>query len=181
MRLHVRVELDGVIIDDTVVAATHGARLGEHDDAIVAFPGADLVVHREPEGVRIRGQRIREGETLRLTLGAVRVTLTPTAPPRPAFAPRLPVDAAMPILVASIVLVMLASQNVRQVLHDKADVSAGVARRVEALLLPPDLRRLDPPPRTIIFADDGPWTAPVRFVEQPEPEAGWDRAHPSAR
>jgi hypothetical protein len=167
MRLRVCVRLDGVLIDDAVIRASHGVRVGEHDDALVSFPGADLVVHRESEAIRVRGHRIRDGETLTMHLGAVRVDLTAFTADRPAFRPRFPVDAAMPIMLAAIILLTLASQNLSEALSQKADVSVGVARAVEALLLPPDLRRIERVGRpTLILGDPPPPTRVVRFVEQ---------------
>jgi len=192
MRLHVSVLLDGVVVEDTVVAATAGARLGEHDDAVVAFPGADLVIHRDADGLRIRGHRLDEGACLELPLGRVdraslRVVIRALPADRASFRPRLPFDVALPVLIGAIVLLMLGSQAATQALNSKADVSVGVARAVEALLLPPDLRRIEPTaPRTIVIVGDDtsyPRQAsrPARFVDQVRPPSSSDRPAAGAR
>lgn len=182
MRLHVSVSLDDTVIDDTVVSVTHGVRLGDHDDAVVAFPGADLVLHRDADGFRVRGHRLTDAAPVVLDLGqvdgaALRVVLQPLAPERTSYRPRVPVDGALPILVGAVILLMLGSQAATQAISSKADVSVGVARAVEALLLPPDLRRIEPAaPRTIVIVgDESPYPRPARYIQRVGSDAPSDR------
>lgn len=171
MRLHVSVQLAGTVVEDTVITVLHGLRLGEHPDAVVSFPGADLVVHLEPDGVRIRGHRLIDGQPLSLDLDPVQVELALVHGERMRSSTVLPVDGALPVLIAAIVLLMLTSQAAHQALQHKADVSAGVARAVEALLLPPDLRVLaEPEPVPVVISEPPSWTVPVRYVDHPEPQ-----------
>ncbi|TVQ93112.1 MAG: hypothetical protein EA397_04890 [Deltaproteobacteria bacterium] len=166
MRLHVSIAIGENVVQDEVLDVVDGLRIGEHDDAAVCFPGADLIASRHGAGLRIGGHRLIEGETLRLHYGEIRVTLDLMSPD-PSKTPRtIPFDVAMPILLAGVVLLMLTSQVAQQVLIQKADTSSQVARAVEALLLPPEVRVLGPPqafvPRDI---NRLPQTTSVRYID----------------
>ena len=166
MRLHVSVAIGENVVQDEVLEVVDGLRIGEHDDAAVCFPGADLIASRHGAGLRIGGHRLLEGETLKLHFGEIRITLDLMSPDPSRTARTLPFDVALPILLAGVVLLMLTSQVAQQVLVQKADASAQVARAVEALLLPPEVRVLGPPqtfvPRDI---DRLPQTTPVRYID----------------
>lgn len=73
--LAVTVRLRGRVVEDRVLPVRDQVRLGERFDASVGFPGADLLVVRDGEALLVRGQRLAEGEDLRLSLGAVDVRL----------------------------------------------------------------------------------------------------------
>ncbi len=168
MRLRVRVELCGEVIEDGVVRVSDGLRLGEHDDAVVAFPGLDLLLQHDPgaDAVRVRGHRLRPGERLQLGVDDVVVHLEPVAE---ALLPRTPLwrgDIALPVLLLATILLTLTLQTATEVLNAKADVSSAVVRRVEALLLPPEV---DPPGArpAPAPAPAGPRTIPpARYVDE---------------
>jgi hypothetical protein len=167
MRLSVTVSLGDTVLDDAVIQVGDGVRIGEHPDAAVSFPGLDLSMCRDGDGVRIRGVYLGEGEVREFEAGElhVRVELLPDVY-RP-FPVTVPIDAGLPVILGSIILLMLTSQAAQITLERKADVSVGVARAVEALLLPPDLRVLTEPSPAIRArsSQDEPWSAPVRYVE----------------
>lgn len=163
MKLHVRIEIGDRIIDDEVVAVVEGLRFGEHEDAALTFPGADLVVACHGDGLRIGGHRLVEGETVRLHYGDVSVTLEIIVEDRARARSAIPFDVAMPVLLASIVLLMLTSQVAHHVLIQKAEASAVVARAVEALLLPPEVRVLGP--TDTIPKVRHPRATPVQYVD----------------
>ncbi len=76
--LAVTVRLRGSVVEDRVVKVSGAVRLGERFEAAVSFPGADLLVVRDEGALLVRGQRLAEGEELRVTLGAVDVRLVHT-------------------------------------------------------------------------------------------------------
>jgi hypothetical protein len=137
MRLQVSVQLRGEIIEDTVVHVADGLRLGEHPRAAVAFPGLDLVLQRDEDAVLVRGRRLVDGESLELGVDDVVVTLRPVTEALLARTPFYRGDMVLPVVLLAMVLSTLTFQTVQDVLIAKADVSQGVARTVEALLLPP--------------------------------------------
>lgn len=141
MRLQVTVELSGEIVEDTVLNVTDGLRLGQHDEAVVAFPGMDVVLSTAADDVVVvRGHRLRDGDAFTLSEGNVRVTLRPVIG---AWLPRtIPWkgDVTLPVMLVAVILMTLTAQTISQVVVAKADVSDGVARTVEAWLLPPELR-----------------------------------------
>ena len=73
--LYVSVRLYGAVVDERLLPVCGVMRLGEGDDALVPFPGADLVVRSGPEGVWVRGRLLEPGESTSIALGAVQVTL----------------------------------------------------------------------------------------------------------
>lgn len=174
MRLHVTVQLRGEIVDDVVVPVVDGMRIGEHPSAVVPFPGLDLVFQTdEDEAVRVREHRLVDGQAVEFGVDEVRVTVTPVSE---VLLPRTPIwrgDIALPVLMLAAILLTLGGQTARDVLVAKADVSAGVARTVEAWLLPPSLRftsdPVQPPAPTVAVDPDAPrdpWETPrARYVE----------------
>ena len=147
MRLQVSVQLRGEIIEDTVVHVSDGVRLGEHPRAAVAFPGMDLVLQRDEDAVLVRGRRLVDGDSFEIGVEDTIVTLRPVTE---ALLPRTPSyrgDMVLPVVLLAMILSTLTLQTMHDVLVAKADVSAGVARTVEALLLPPRVQepKLDAP------------------------------------
>jgi len=169
MRLQVTVQLHEEIIEDTVVDVTDGMRLGEHDEARVAFPGLDVVLSRDASDdvLVVRGHRLRPGERYELSRGSVKVTLAPLAQGRLERTPLWRGDITLPVLLVAIVLFSLSLQAAHEVLLANPDVSEGVARNVEALILPEELRTPDDEPPVV----QPSWTRPqtyrpsVRFEE----------------
>lgn len=76
--LAVSVLVHGNVVDDRVVPVRRMIRLGESDDAAVAFPGADLAVVRVGRGLALRGRVLEEGEEMCISLGHVEVRLLHT-------------------------------------------------------------------------------------------------------
>ena len=68
-KLHVIVSYHGQVVEDRVVKIQDPVRLGERPDAVVAFPGADIVVTQVDGDICWRGRRLREGDTASLSLG----------------------------------------------------------------------------------------------------------------
>ena len=68
-KLHVIVSYHGQVVEDRVVKIQDPVRLGERPDAVVAFPGADIVVTQVDGDICWRGRRLREGDTASLALG----------------------------------------------------------------------------------------------------------------
>lgn len=160
MRLQVTVRLADEIVEDTVLTVTDGLRLGEHERATVAFPGLDVVLSKDADDdvVVVRGHRLRAGESYCLSHGEVSVTLVPVAQSRLGRNPLWRGDIALPVLLLAVILATLSAQALQDVLHANADVSEGVARGVEALLLPESLRTpADEPPVV-----QPSWTLPER-------------------
>jgi len=80
--LSVTIRLNGVLVDDRVMPVPNVVRLGEADDAAVAFPGADLKVLRVGDRLSVRGRSLEEGEEACISLGAVDVHLEHTVTAR---------------------------------------------------------------------------------------------------
>ncbi|MBL8615891.1 MAG: tetratricopeptide repeat protein [Deltaproteobacteria bacterium] len=80
--LSVTVRLNGVQVDDRVVRVDRLTRLGEAEDAAVAFPGADLKVVRVGARLNVRGRSLEEGDEARISLGPVEVHLEHTVTAR---------------------------------------------------------------------------------------------------
>jgi Flp pilus assembly protein TadD len=76
--LAVTVLVHGNVVDDRVVPVRRMIRLGESDDAAVAFPGVDLAVVRVGRGLALRGRVLEEGEEMSISLGHVEVRLLHT-------------------------------------------------------------------------------------------------------
>jgi hypothetical protein len=76
--LGVSVLVHGNVVEDRVVPVRRMVRLGESDDAVVSFPGADLAVVRVGHSLALRGRVLDEGEEIRISLGAVEVRLLHT-------------------------------------------------------------------------------------------------------
>ena len=76
--LAVTVLVHGNVVDDRVVSVRRMVRLGESDDAAVAFPGADLAIVRVGRGLALRGRVLEEGEEMCISLGHVEVRLLHT-------------------------------------------------------------------------------------------------------
>jgi len=76
--LSVNVRLHGEVVEDTVLRVGRTVRIGEADEARVAFPGADLMVVRAGERLLVRGRALEEGDSLELSLGVVDVTVEHT-------------------------------------------------------------------------------------------------------
>jgi hypothetical protein len=87
--LVVRVKLYGAVVEERVVPVLREVRLGEADDAVVSFPGADLLVRRHGRRLKIRGRYLTEGACWSLWFGAVGVELE-TLQPR--LFPTIPSD-----------------------------------------------------------------------------------------
>ncbi|MFK7928177.1 MAG: hypothetical protein AB8H79_08295 [Myxococcota bacterium] len=150
MRLQVTVELSGEIVEDTVLNVTDGLRLGEHEEAVVAFPGLDIVLSSSPDDVvLIRGHRLRDGDCYTLTEGNVRVTMRPVIGAWLARNKPWQGDLTLPVLLMAVILFTLTAQTMVQVFEASPDVSDGVARTVEAWLLPPELRAAPNEPSTV--------------------------------
>jgi hypothetical protein len=171
LRLHVTVQLRGEIIEDTVLRVVDGLRLGEHESAVVGFPGLDLVLRLHDDAIIVRGQRLRDGDTLDLGFDDVRVHLRALSPAigvraAEAFWPDR-VDLSLPIWIASLVLISLSVGTVQGVLARKPEVSsglaAGVTRTVELLLLPAAVREKGRRPPGLGEPIEPP---PVRYIDQ---------------
>jgi hypothetical protein len=76
--LGVSVLIHGNVVEDRVVPVRRIIRLGESDDAVVAFPGADLAVVRVGRGLALRGRVLEEGEEMCISLGHVEIRLLHT-------------------------------------------------------------------------------------------------------
>lgn len=73
--LYVSVRLYGAVVDERLLPVCEVIRLGDGEDALVPFPGADLVVRRGAEGLWVRGRLLEAGEQTSIALGPVQVTL----------------------------------------------------------------------------------------------------------
>ena len=73
--LHVTVSYHGAVIEDCFVPVRGAVRLGESDDALVGFPGADLTVYRVGDHYELNGERLGPGERTDFVSGAVLVQL----------------------------------------------------------------------------------------------------------
>ncbi len=76
--LSVTVKLNGEVVEDRTLRLDRLVRIGESEDAVVSFPGADLRVVRAGRRLMVRGRDLEEGDTLELSLGAVEVVLEHT-------------------------------------------------------------------------------------------------------
>ncbi|MCK6507533.1 tetratricopeptide repeat protein [Myxococcota bacterium] len=76
--LSVTVRLHGEVVEDTVLPLRRTTRIGDDPSAVVAFPGADVVVVRAGERLLVRGRALEEGDALELSLGPVEVTVEHT-------------------------------------------------------------------------------------------------------
>lgn len=163
MRLQVTVRLRDEIIEDTVLTVTDGLRLGEHDEAVVAFPGLDLVLSLDADQdvLVVRGHRLAAGERYSLSHGPVEVTLLPVAEARLARSPLWRGDIALPVLLLAVILLTLSVQAAHEVVLAHSDVSEGVARGLEALLLPEELRTPEDQPPVV----QPSWTRPDAAYE----------------
>ena len=165
MRLQVTVHLHDEVVEDKVIDATDGLRLGEHDEAVVAFPGLDVLLSldKNDDVIVVRGHRLRPGERYELSRGPVKVALSPVATER--RVERIPLwrgDITLPVLLVAMVLATLSMQAAWDVLAANADVSDGVARGVEALILPEQLRSPEDEPPLIRPA----WARPVTYERE---------------
>jgi len=171
LRLHVTVTLRGEIIEDTVLRVVDGVRLGEHEDAVVGFPGLDLVLRLHEDTVVIRGRALRDGDRMEVGVEDVLVRFQALAPRlgREQFRVGLGasrIDLALPLLLASLILISLSAATLRGVLDRQPEVSrslaGGVTKTIEALLLPAELR--DIPGRPPVVGE--PIQTPtVRYVD----------------
>ncbi|MFT7521258.1 MAG: hypothetical protein ACI9MC_003409 [Kiritimatiellia bacterium] len=165
MRLHVTVQLHGELIEDVVVPVRDGMRLGDHDDAVVAFPGVDLIVQQGDERVMVRGRWLCDGDRLEFRRDNVSVLLRPVSE---VMLPRVPIwrgDIRLAVALAAVVVLAMSGRTLGQVLEAKSDVSEGMVQRVEALLLP---QRVQLPEATPVqLSIDASYEAPaVRYIEQ---------------
>ena len=76
--LSVTVWLNGDLVEDRVLAVDRVVRIGESPRAAVSFPGADIAVVRMGDRLAVRGRQLEEGEEVRISLGAVEVTVEHT-------------------------------------------------------------------------------------------------------
>jgi hypothetical protein len=76
--LGVSVLMHGSVVEDRVIPVRQMVRLGESDDAVVSFPGADLAVVRVGRALALRGRVLEEGEEMCMSLGPVEVRLLHT-------------------------------------------------------------------------------------------------------
>ena len=73
--LYVRVRLHGALVEQRLLPLTDGMRLGEAADAVVSFPGADLLVQVVDDRLRVRGRDLGPGDLLTMELGPVQVAI----------------------------------------------------------------------------------------------------------
>lgn len=78
--LHVTVRLGEHIVEDQVISVRDVVRLGEHEGALVGFPGASVAVCRVGQELDVRGRRLGEGDSTTLDLGQVHVRLDHLVP-----------------------------------------------------------------------------------------------------
>jgi len=149
VHVDVRIHFHGSPVEDRLIQVRDTVHLGETSDAVVAFPGASLLVRRDGEHVVVRGRRLGVGDGLTMTLGAVKVALEVVQPdPIPSRATWVP-DLRLLVATASVALAGAAWDSVVGVVQD----NPVAARAVEDLLQP--------------FADDpSPRTAAVQVAEQ---------------
>jgi tetratricopeptide (TPR) repeat protein len=81
-KLHVTIAYHGQIIEDRILSIHETVRLGEAPDALISFPGADLLVSCVDGDISWRGRRLREGDRAALDLGALRVQVEHLCPER---------------------------------------------------------------------------------------------------
>lgn len=169
MRLQVSVQLRGEIIEDTVVPVSDGLRLGEHPRAAVAFPGLDLVLQRDDDAVLVRGHRLVDGDSFEIGVEDTIVTLSPVTEALLARTPFYRGDMVLPVVLLAMILSTLTYQTVQDVIVAKADVSEGVVRTVEALLLPPRVTDDVVEPPVEFVAEPPSWDSPrARYVDSIE-------------
>ncbi len=188
-QLYVSLRLYGAVVDQRVVAVRDGAvRLGEAEDAVVPFPGTDLLVRPASEGVWVRGRLLRPGLVCAIPLGAVEVTLEVLEPP-----PSSPgwdllthwrrleasLDAPLPlpdlrILVATAAIVLAGSSweaiggfVSSDLVAENARIRAPESPTAEAL------GEADPP-RVPVF-QEAQWPPPVRLGPDPPGSTPADR------
>lgn len=106
-RVDVTVSLYGVPVVTRMCTVRGCLRLGEHPDAAVSFPGADLLIVADGGSLRVRGRTLGPGEGLEMHLGAVHLRLVTSdqraSIPIPTWTPDLR------IFVATLALALLAT------------------------------------------------------------------------
>ncbi len=105
--LAVTVRLNGVLVEDRVIAVYSLVRLGEATDAVVPFPGADVAVVRLGKRLALRGRTLEEGEEMEIALGATLVHLRHTHKFSPPSAIRATLDTRF--LVAALLVMVIGS------------------------------------------------------------------------
>ncbi len=76
--LAVTVRLNGFIVEDRVLPVHRLVRIGEAEDAEVAFPGADVTVVRMGDRLALRSRTLEEGEEMHISLGHLEITVEHT-------------------------------------------------------------------------------------------------------
>jgi len=74
--------LHGQVIEERVVAIRDPIRIGEHPDAVVGFPGADILISCVDGDICWRGRRLREGDRATLEVGNLLVEVEHLWPER---------------------------------------------------------------------------------------------------
>jgi tetratricopeptide (TPR) repeat protein len=81
-KLHVTIAYNGQIVEDRVLNIQESVRLGEAADAVLSFPGADILVSCVDGDISWRGRRLREGDRASLDMGPLRLRVEHIWPER---------------------------------------------------------------------------------------------------
>ena len=81
-RLHCILSLHGQVIEERVILIRDPVRIGEHPDAVVGFPGADVLISCVDGDICWRGRRLREGDRAALEVGNLLVEVEHLWPER---------------------------------------------------------------------------------------------------
>ena len=61
--------MHGFLVEDRVLKVDRLVRIGESDQALVSFPGADIAVVRMGRWLSVRGRKLEEGDEVAIFLG----------------------------------------------------------------------------------------------------------------
>lgn len=141
MQVQVTVRFNRLTIEDSVVKLREAIWIGERDGAWVGVPDVDLEIapSEEPDVILFDGHRVRMGQQLELMRGDTSVTVRHFEAAACRFSPERMPNLVFPVLLAATVLFSLTLQTASDVLRDNPDVTEGVVRTVEALILPEEL------------------------------------------
>jgi len=81
-KLHVTIAYHGQIIEDRILNIQESVRLGDSADAVLSFPGADILVSCVDGDISWRGRRLREGDRASLELGPLSLQVEHVWPER---------------------------------------------------------------------------------------------------
>jgi hypothetical protein len=112
-QVSVSVQLYGAVVEHRVLQVRDSVRIGEAETAQVAFPGADILVVRHGDRIRLRSWWLEAGEAAAMSLGPVQVELEVLRSPPTREWPGWMPDVRLFVATAAIVLISAWAETVQ--------------------------------------------------------------------